>query len=389
MMGLRNLTILCSAIQVLGYACMGGVPIFWVNETPMAVYIGNGLVGFTAGVLLIPVGHVASTWMPDSERSTTLALCINAGNIGTGSGFFMSSLVASQNSSLRTYLNRLSLLPFLLLVSVVLFMQEEPSSSPSLADYTQRKLRKGEPESLLRKLTEPWRVWWRDLSQEEGVGGENGFLISILAYTTAMISIYTTATYLPEIFTALTVSESLQPILGASFFYLNVVGATFLTEALYSCFSQHVAVIGLLLLQILLHSGLALVLLTGYQSDFLVLWIACLAIISALCQAVACDFGCDVTFPADGNSVVLWQNVVGTIGITVFNVVFKNTAEWSEIPFAYSFFCMAAFATFSFVVALFWRGSYRRHEASVAQAQLQKLDSNVAEHSQPEGYGTY
>jgi len=131
-MGLRNLTILCAFLQVVGYAAMGGVPFIFTNQIATAVYIGNGLVGLTAGILLIPVGHVAATWMPDAERSTTLALCINAGNIGTGAGFFLSSLVAYKETVLRNYLNHISLVPLLLLCLVALFMEDAPVCSPRL-----------------------------------------------------------------------------------------------------------------------------------------------------------------------------------------------------------------------------------------------------------------
>ena len=94
MMGLRNLTILCSAIQVLGYACMGGVPIFWVNETPMAVYIGNGLVGFTAGRIFTTLtgkglktnGDLLAPFSPNSQqkwcelRLETATVAVNCNN---------------------------------------------------------------------------------------------------------------------------------------------------------------------------------------------------------------------------------------------------------------------------------------------------------------------
>ena len=96
---------------------------------------------------------------------------------------------------------------------------------------------------------------------------------------------------------------------------------------------------------------------------------------SALCQAVACDFGCNVSFPASENSVVLWQNVVGTVGITCFNLVFKHTAKWSTVPFAYSFLFIVIFTSMSLLLGLYWNGSYKRDEASEIVPYLEILES--------------
>ena len=140
------------------------------------------------------------------------------------------------------------------------------------------------------KLLMPWRDWWRDLRLPGGLGFENGFLVSIFAYSMSMASIYTTATYLPEILTALGVPISEHPILGAAFFFLNVLGATFLTEVLYcltyvtlrlnetltltltltlrmevvyGVASQYLALLVLMLLMAILHLGLSFILFTG------------------------------------------------------------------------------------------------------------------------------
>lgn len=101
-LGMRRMTILAAALQLIGYVLMGGVPFVYDNQQAALLYLGNACVGFTAGLLLIPVGTICSSWLPDAERSTYLSLCLNAGNIGTGMGFFLCSVVNSNPADLRS-----------------------------------------------------------------------------------------------------------------------------------------------------------------------------------------------------------------------------------------------------------------------------------------------
>ena len=104
-MSLRQLIVLMVALQVLGYSCMGGIPFLLLNTKAACnrvhgirwltkgcsrvhgirwltkgcsrvhgiqwlaqawpLYLGNAIIGFTAGVLLIPIAKMVTTWMPE------------------------------------------------------------------------------------------------------------------------------------------------------------------------------------------------------------------------------------------------------------------------------------------------------------------------------------
>jgi len=347
-------------LQVLGYGLIGGVPFLHENQQVSMLYLGNACVGFTAGLLLIPVGTICSMWMPDTERSTCLSLCLNAGNIGTGIGFFLSSVTNQTPYALHAYLNLFPLVPLVVLVLVILFMESEPANPPSHSEQIQRQRAKQEP-SLWEQLASPWVEWSRDWTEGRG---ENGFLISVLSFTSSTVSIYTTATFLPELFTAMGVDASMQPVHGMLFFVLNALGATLLTEPLYTVCSPFVGMVVLQGLLAALHAVIAVVLLLGVQSNFLVVIIFVLAALAALSQAIACDFGCNVAFPVTANVVILWQMVVGQAATAGFNVLFEESKAMSHRPFGASFLMMTAFTVVAMAACVSWRGSYRRTEAA-------------------------
>lgn len=156
-LGMRKLLILMAAINFVGYQFIGGIPFYLVNTDKMGLYVGNALVGFTAGVLLIPVAKIVSDWMPDRERSLALSVCLNAGNIGTGAGYYLSEAIAGSHhihpenvpqehiEQMHTYLNRLSIAPGVALLLSAMFMQNLPEFAPSHTEHEQRVLKASKP----------------------------------------------------------------------------------------------------------------------------------------------------------------------------------------------------------------------------------------------------
>lgn len=165
------------------------------------------------------------------------------------------------------------------------------------------------------------------------------------------------------------VDPELQPMHGMLFFCLNALGATFLVEPAYRLASPFVAMTALQSVMVAIQATIALVLFMGWQSNFLVVIVFLLAALSALSQAISCDFGCNVSFPCPDNVVLLWQMVIGQAATAGFNLLFEQSKTWSPRPFSDSFLMMAGFTAVAMAMCSLWRGSYRRSEAGMEASQ--------------------
>jgi len=373
-LGMRRFVLLMGALQVVGYLCMGGLPFIYANTEALQVYIGNAFVGFTAGAMYIPIAMMVTTWFPDSERIAMIGLGLNAGNIGTPTGYFMCEVLAGSNHvhvenvphehvvQMRSYLNVFSIVPILGLVSASLFMESEPETPPSAAAHEQRVLvarRKEEGFGLLAALVAPWTLWFRDMRET----GFDGFVISIVGFAAFQVSIYTTATYIPDSLVAFGYSWSTVAAVGASFYYLNVLGASTLAPLISSRLNPRAAVMVLGLIVGALQLTCFGVILGDLSGTAFIGVILALGLMSAPAQAVACDFGCDTMFPTDENSVMFWQMVIGQCFTALCNVLFGCIRdETSPVPYGYGYLIELSLAVVFLLFCSRWKGRFKRSE---------------------------